>query len=46
MKDQNLIREVLNDQIYPEFHHLIKPVDCFIYSIPYEGEEDDDDDDY
>jgi predicted transcriptional regulator len=44
MRDENLIREVNNEQIYQEFIHLIKPADLIIYNIRHEDEENDDDD--
>ena len=39
MKDENLIREVSNEEIYIEFNRLLKPVDYIIYSIRHEDEE-------
>ncbi|CAF3662030.1 unnamed protein product [Rotaria sp. Silwood1] len=45
MKNEGLIREVSNEKIFHEFHHLLRPTDYIIYSIPYEGEENDDNDD-
>jgi hypothetical protein len=42
MKEENLIQEVPNEQIYVEFNELLKPADYIIYSIPHEDEECDD----
>jgi hypothetical protein len=43
MKNENLIREVNNEEIYMEFNRLLKPVDYIIYSIRHEDEDNIDD---
>lgn len=40
--EANLVRDVPNEDIYPEFYHLLTPLDYIIYGIPYEGEDVDD----
>ncbi len=43
MRNEQLIREVPNEEIYMEFNRLLKPVDYIIYSIRHEDEDHDDD---
>ena len=42
LKEFNCTREVKNEEIYAEFHHLLKPTDYIIYSISNENDHYDD----